>query len=185
MAGAAIRTYLSCMKHFNGRFLLAGLAAAATMWLMVWHGAWLQTASTPLGILDLELARTTSRLEEINQAWYSRSHHATWNIIWDFFFLMAYSSFFYHGLHMAWKHWQLLSRWGLRWGWVALLAFLPGIIDAFENIIMLWWLGGHPEVFSPGVLYWLVWAKFAMAAAWLLISLPFWLLNLGRLIKRR
>jgi hypothetical protein len=73
----------------------------------------------------------------------------------------------------------------MAWGWVALLVFLPGIIDAFENIMMLWWLGGHPEVFSPGALYWLVWAKFAKSDAWLLVSLPFWLLHLGRIFKRR
>lgn len=173
------------MKHFNGRFLLAGLAAAAMLWLMVWHGAWLKTASTPLGIIDLELAGTTERLAAINAAWYSLRHHATWNIIWDFFFLCAYSSFFYHGVHAAYKRWHWHRRLGMAWGWVALLVFLPGIIDAFENIVMLWWLSDHPEVFPPGVLYWLVWAKFALAAVWLLISLPFWFANVGHLIKRR
>jgi hypothetical protein len=82
------------MKQFNSRLLPAGLAAAAILWLMVWHGAWLQTVSTPLGIIHLELADTTERLAAINTAWYSLRYHATWNIIWDFFFLCAYSSFF-------------------------------------------------------------------------------------------
>jgi len=151
--------------------------------VMAIQGAALKTEITPAGILNLEFARTNSRIEEILLAWKFLNNTALWNTLIDFGFLASYTFFFSKGMQYAPSIFQ--NSW-LQKNKNALqkLSVAPGFLDAIENGFMLGWLLEIIPAFSPAFVYWMVWVKFILAGILLAVCFPAWIYNAYQRIKK-
>lgn len=165
-------------------FRIAGFTALIMLIVMAIQGAALKTAVTPLGILDLEVAGTVTRVEEILRAWQFLNNTALWNNLIDYGFLTAYSFFFAKGIQFVLNQ-QPSNRWQKWRGLLLLLPWVPGILDAIENAFMLGWLLNLVPAYSPALVYWMVCMKFALAALLLIVCLPAWLYNFYLLMQSK
>ena len=99
--------------------------------IMRWQGATLISELTPKGILDLEFARTTSNLLEIQKVW--KESDLKSNIYLDNLFIITYCWF----LVVA----CLFIKYKLRWKKVAKIFIIAtitaGVLDICENMLML------------------------------------------------
>ena len=163
-------------------FRIAGLPALIMLTVMAIQGAALKTATTPMGILDLELAGTVARVDEILQAWQYLNNTALWNNLIDYGFLTAYSFFFAKGIQFLLNQWPIERLQKLS-GILLLLPWVPGILDAIENAFMLGWLLNFVPAYSPALVYWMVCVKFALAALLFIICFPAWLYNFYLLMR--
>ncbi len=170
-------------SSFHKPFFVAGLLAMLMLATMAIQGGALKTAATPLGILDLEFAKSTTRVEEILQAWKFLNNTALWNTLIDFGFLASYSFFFSKGVLYATS--VIQNNW-LQKNKNALLklAIFPGLLDAVENGFMLGWLLQIIPSFSPPFVYWMVWIKFILAGLLLMVCFPAWVYNVYLLFKK-
>lgn len=116
------------------------------MVVMARTGSTLKTAVTPLGIVDLEFACNTKRVNTVLSAWaptpdLNNLEVAKLNTWWDFVFL-----FFYSGcLFLACKKLNALDpgRVPATGNIIARAAIAAGILDVLENIGMLISLEGY------------------------------------------
>jgi hypothetical protein len=170
-------------NSFHKQFFVAGLLALLMLTVMAIQGAALKTAATPLGILDLEFAKTTTRVEEILLAWKYLNNTALWNTLIDFGFLTAYTFFFSKGmqylLSIVQQPWLQKNRRALQ-----KMTSVPGYLDAIENGFMLGWLLNIIPSFSPSFVYWMVWIKFILAGVLLIVCFPAWVYNAYQLFKK-
>ena len=122
------------------------IGTIAMMVVMAKTGATLKTATTPLGILNLEFAYNTAQTTEIINAWKIPEHPhkifaAIYNTFYDFLFLFFYAGFLFLACNKiaenikgpASKAGKLIARG----------ALLAGIFDILEHIGMLISLHGH------------------------------------------
>ena len=106
--------------------------------LMFLQGRPLKTPSTSLGIINLELAGNSLAVESILDSWVELStdstdliHIAIQNTWLDFLFILSYTSFLITCCLWAQAKPSLTLK------LLALMAFLAGVLDVFENIGML------------------------------------------------
>jgi hypothetical protein len=168
---------------FHKTFFVSGLLAILMLTVMAIQGAALKTAVTPGGILNLEFARTTSRVEEILIAWKYLNNTALWNTLIDFGFLASYTFFFSKGIQylLTISSHRLLQK---NKGVLQKISGVPGMLDAIENAIMLGWLLQIIPSFTPGMIYWMVCVKFFLAGILLLVCFPAWIFNTYQLFKK-
>jgi hypothetical protein len=106
-------------------------------------GATLKTAGTPLGILDLEFARSVEKASAVLSAWKPNNNIevAKTNTHYDFIFILFYTVFLYAGCTMiAGKYSGVLQKTGHL---LAAGALAAGLLDVLENVGMLATLNGH------------------------------------------
>jgi hypothetical protein len=175
--------YISIMnKPFNRKFFIAGEITVLMMLAMVWQGKPLKNIIATKGIIDLEFAHTTARVQEVLQSWQLVWPAPVWNTVLDFAFIAAYTAFFFNAvLFLSSK--RSTDEVAI-FKPIVLVAFIPGVLDAIENIFMLCWMHAMIPAFSPAMVYWMVWVKFVLAGILLLIAFPAWLINLSRRLKK-
>lgn len=114
--------------------------------VMAKTGASLKTATTPLGILNLEFAYNTAQTNNIINAWYSTGEPnnvlaAIYNTFYDFLFLFFYAGF----LFLACKKIaaNIKGPVAKAGNLIARGALLAGVLDVLENTGMLLTLHGY------------------------------------------
>ena len=157
---------------------IALLGMAAINIIMRVQGSSLVTELSPRGIIDLEFADTADRLSEVVAG--LDLSVVRLNIWLDFGFIFFYTWF----LSLASR------RTALRWGprnefrrtgfFLAKAAFVAGIFDMAENILMLKSISGHYTAFSLQATFYCAWIKFMI----LLFILLFLLISLPRIIRK-
>lgn len=167
---------------FDRNFFVSGALALVMILVMAIQGYPLKTATTPAGILSLEFARTTGRVDEILAAWKFLNLTALWNTLIDFAFLTTYGFFFHYGIKFLMAN-NGNRFWHDQYSWLIKMAWLPSILDAIENIFMLGWLLQFVPSYSPGLVFVLVCIKFSSAAVLFTGSFYGWVINLYRRTK--
>ncbi|HAN66477.1 MAG TPA: hypothetical protein DCQ34_09600 [Chitinophagaceae bacterium] len=153
---------------------LALALTLAMMILLLENGKTLVSAYTPLGIVNLEMARSKSSVRNILNIWSTPNGHnenvdnikvARQNIYWDFVFIFCYTAFF------------ILSVWHVK-SWFHKRSFLAsvsplvisfciitGVLDVLENIGMLVSLHRYIQT-------WVIYSTFICALLkWMLVGL--------------
>ena len=140
------------------------LSAITTAILFGWlrlQGDGLITATSSLGIVDLELADTPSRLSALLLAW--NKTIAVNNILIDFLFIPSYALFLSLGcrqLAMGYRQSILLTIGNFTAKGVWLAAFL----DVIENLLMLGSIHGYYSSSSLELTRWVAIIKFSLVA---------------------
>ena len=99
--------------------------------IMRYQGLALVTPVSPLGILDLEFARTDKRLQELRMFW--NTDHLFTNIYLDFLFIISYVWF----LVSVSLRIQKRPGWERAGKWAASFALAAGFFDVLENFLMI------------------------------------------------
>ena len=150
----------------------AAIGSIIMFFVLRFQGAALKTPISKRAIVDLEFADTAQRVQEL---------FAVWNIetvrinVWiDFIFIIAYTSFLSLASKATASNWKndfvkqigyILSR----------LAFVAGLFDVCENILMLQTTVGSFTPVSLQLTFYCAAIKFLIAVSivlYLLISLP-------------
>jgi hypothetical protein len=129
------------MKKYTIPFFLLG--SLVMIYVMAKTGAPLKTASTPLGILDLEFAYNTAKTSSVINAWATSDNIAAAKLnTWlDFLFLFFYSFFlFFASKRIAGTFQGVVAKTGQL---VAKGALAAGFLDILENMGMLIALNSH------------------------------------------
>jgi hypothetical protein len=150
--------------------LFSFLSLLVMIFIMRWQGQSLITPSSSIGILDLEFAKTTVRLNQLLLFW--NYNDIALNIYLDFLLIAAYTWFFISSCVYL-KHKLPLVNWSDRFISMAVAAAL---FDVCENLVMLFIINGrfNPS-FSLQVVFYCALAKFILAGMvllYILIMLP-------------
>ena len=119
----------------------------AMVYVMRETGKTLKTGTTPKGILDLEFAHNSEKVEAVLNAWSvkgdtgSAIDDAKRNTYFDFIFLLFYSSFLYCSCILLGRSGSIPTIKKLS-VFFAIAALLAGLLDIMENIGMLQSLDG-------------------------------------------
>lgn len=141
--------------------------------VMRWQGAGLVTPISLKGIVDLEFATTNLRVQELLLHWNMTS--LKMNIWLDFLFIVSYVLFFSlaaESLAYKWADAGLMRKLGL---WLARLAYVAGVFDIAENLLMLQTVAGNHTDASLHLTYYCATLKFGLIACiilYVIISLP-------------
>ena len=168
------------MKKINWLFLVAG--TFIMLYVMASTGKSLNTAATPLGIVNLELAYNHSKAHAVIAAWaHSNSKNGIDNIkvaiknTWlDFIFLFFYSLFlFYSCKTLADLFTGFIHKLGM---FLAMGALNAGLLDIGENAGMLITLHGlstNSISLFTAICSALKWILALSALAYILLTGPF------------
>jgi hypothetical protein len=132
------------MKKLQLPILLIGTIIMIVV--MTITGATLKTTATPKGILDLEFAYNTDKVNMVTHAWLfnekvDKTKAAKINTYLDFIFLVFYALFLFVACKkIATNYTGSFSKMGLL---LAKGALLAGLLDVFENAGMLMSLFGN------------------------------------------
>lgn len=151
---------------------VSAIAAVIMFVVLRIQGGSLTTAVSPKGIVDLELADTSQRLHELLFQWDITV--VKMNIWLDFLFIVAYVAFLSVASAFCAIKWPpgIGQRTGL---WLARLAYVAGVLDIAENLLMLQSVAGNYTHTSLQLTFYCAAGKFALIAVillYLLISLP-------------
>lgn len=149
-------------QYMKRKWLLSFFAMLLMIFVMRWQGQTLVTEVSPRGIIDLEFARTTARLQQLQQAWSLKDLQL--NILLDFVFIGAYTFFFVTT--------AIRIKIGRDWPRIAYvfvwLAFVAGLLDVVENILMYLAFTNSVGAFSSNLIYYCALVKFSLIALLLL-----------------
>ena len=140
--------------------------------VMRWEGATLKTPTTPRAILDLEFTDNAHRLNEVLSVW---SLGVVKGNIWlDFLFIVSYVIFLSLAAEFTATKWPegLGRQTGL---FMARAAYIAGVLDISENLLMLQSIAGNYTHLSLQLTYYCAAVKFILAGLivlYLLLSLP-------------
>ncbi len=143
------------------KLVIAAVATVLIFLAMRWQGQPLITDQSPAGIVSFELAKTLEQATTIIAA--AGKTNLQINIIIDFLFILAYTSFFVFCCRALIDSYRLpdlknMSAVFLR------LSIVAGFLDFIENVAMLVTLGGYGSDTSVLVTSWAAIIKFALAA---------------------
>ncbi len=166
------------MKKSSIYLLIAALFSLTMIIVLRWQGKELMHPSTPSGILALEFANTPEKLNAVVSVWNRESVKN--NILLDFLFIIAYTWFFVIGVANSTQRWtsrgmQAFGATGIR------MAFLAGILDITENILMLQSINGNYTLSSLQLTWYCAAIKFLIVAILLLFMI---FTVIVRLVKR-
>ncbi len=159
------------------KLLVATISFLLIFIAMRFQGAPLKTAITPGGILNLEFANSPAKLMEILNAW---DLSITKQNIWiDFLLIPSYVLLFSMIAAICSNKWQnmLLIRMGTLF---AKAAFVAGILDIAENLLMLQSIAGNYTPSSLWLTYYCASVKFLILliiGLYIIISIPVLLKN--------
>lgn len=142
------------------------------MILLRMQGAPLQTPDTPLGIVSLELADSKTATERILGRWSTVgvTAAAKTNILVDFIFIPFYALLFYTlcgSIAVRSNGFATLSGTA-----IAFACLIAGLLDVFENLLMLSSLNGWYNAGTAIMTASFAWVKFgllAIASAYILL----------------
>ncbi len=160
-------------KFLRGILLI--LFALVMAWIMNKSGNPLKTSTTPLGILNLELAFNRHETSVIVQQWNQQQliSIAQKNTYYDYIFILSYAALFYFLCRQTAKQFGINTFSSKVSYLLSYAAMLAGIMDILENFGMLLSLSGH--ISECITLFTLItsiikWSLVAGCIAWLLIS---------------
>ncbi len=161
----------------NKKLSIAAIASFLMILLLQWQGSLLKTSFSPRGIIDLEFADTPQRLHELLMGW--KISMVKINIWLDFLFIVCYVILLSLASEISALKWQssFMRQIGLV---MARLAYLAGVLDIAENLLMLQSIYGNFTSASLQLTYYCALVKFMIAGIiliYLLISLPILLRN--------
>ena len=153
------------MQKSSLYLLLASLFPLVMIAVLRWQGKELITPLTPSGILALEFANTPEKLTSILAIWNKETVQN--NILIDFLFVIAYTWFFILAVAKSITQWsnrlmQQFGATGIR------MAFLAGILDIIENILMLQSIHGYYSVSTLQLTWYCAAIKFGIVILLLL-----------------
>jgi hypothetical protein len=156
----------------NIRIILVLLGITLSLFLLLRFQGRLETTASPLGIVSLEFARSTAAVSEIRDAWSDAgmTGRARTNIWIDFLFIPFYAMLFYTlcgSISVRLKDFAAKAGVFLAFG-----ALVAGLLDLFENILMLLALDGHYNTVTATLTATLAGGKFLLLALALLYVLP-------------
>lgn len=166
------------MKKISLHLLLSTVFSIIMIIVLRWQGKELMQPSTPSGILALEFANTPEKLQVVLNAWNKETVQN--NILLDFLFIIAYTWFFVVGVATSTTQW--MNRFMQQFGATGIrMAFLAGILDITENILMLQSIYGHYTASSLQLTWYCAAIKFLIVIILLLFMI---LTAVTRLLKR-
>ncbi|MEN9298833.1 MAG: hypothetical protein RLZZ429_1146 [Bacteroidota bacterium] len=167
------------MKKSSLYLLLAAVFSIIMIIVLRLQGKALLQPSTPSGILALEFANTPEKLTTVLAVW--NKELVRNNILLDFLFVIAYTWFFVLGVARSTTQWS--SRFMQQFGATGIrMAFLAGILDVTENILMLQSINGHYSISSLQLTWYCAAIKFLIVIILLLFMI---LTTVIRFIKRK
>lgn len=127
------------------KLTIAFIAAIIMTIVMQWQGSDLVNETAPMGIVNLEIDRPVSRVQDViasntKSDWYM-------NISLDFVYIFFYTAFFYLASLSFHKKERPLFK-GKSGKWFIKLSIAAGVLDVIENLSMLWSLNSGPSVAS-------------------------------------
>jgi len=151
---------------------LAAVASVVIIIILRWQGSSLKTPISPRAIVDLEFAVSPQRLNELLFVW--NTSVVKVNIWLDFLFIVSYVLFLSIAAAFCALKWPagIMRQMGLT---LARAAYLAGILDIAENLLMLQSIAGYFTITSLQLTYYCAAVKFILAALvllFLLASLP-------------
>ncbi len=167
------------IKKINWLFLVAG--TLIMLYVMASTGRTLKTTATPLGILNLEFAYTSDKVNTVLEAWSPGRSNSTDNIriaiknTWlDFIFLFFYSLLlFYACMIISGSCSGFFQKLGM---FLAMGALNAGLLDIAENAGMLISLNGFTSnsisMFTT-ICSVIKWVLALSALAYILLAGPF------------
>lgn len=164
----------------NIRIILFFFIATLGGFLLLRIQGRLETKETPLGIVSLELASTTTEVRDILMAWQPEelTGRARTNILLDFLFIPLYSLLFYTLCgSISVRTRGLVAKMGVMLAFGALIA---GLFDIFENILMLLSLSNHYNYLTTLLTAFFAVAKFILLGLALLYVIPFGIIVIVR-----
>ena len=186
-----VKTFIR--NHSRAALAITAAFAFINLIIQINTGRCLETALTPAGIVSLEFAWDQSYAESIRTEWQMDCHQvqplckdpiktrvinvaAITNIKWDFVFIVAYVTLLYVLIVL---HEAKFSRVDLR-PYTAIagaLCVTAGVLDVFENMLMLSLLNGS------NIQSWII-ALLASAKALALAFVAVYILRRGEYLKR-
>lgn len=157
---------------FKQPIYIAALFCILMMSAMRWQGAVLKTVDSPRAIVDLELANEPQRVQALLSNW--NIQDVRLNIQIDFLFIVAYTVFLALAADGMATKWRFSSMQFLGW-LMARLAFIAGILDIAENLLMLQTIEQHYSHLSLSLTRFAALTKFGLVGLvllYLLISIP-------------
>jgi len=153
---------------------VAAISALIMFIIMRWYGAGLQNPVSIRGIVDLEFADTPQRLYELLSRW--DLSMVKMNIWLDFLFIVAYTVFFSIAAETGAEKWPEKTVPRQAGFFFARVAYVAGVLDIAENLLMLQSIGGNFTGVSLQLTFYCAAIKFILIAViilYLLASLPF------------
>ena len=153
---------------------VAALGSLLMIIVMRFQGGTLKTKDSPRGIIDLEFADTPQRLHELLSRW--DISVVKMNIWLDFLFIVSYVLFLSIAAELCAEKWPEASvprKAGL---FFAKIAYVAGILDIAENLLMLQSIQGNYTNISLQLTFYCAATKFVLAAliiVYLVASIPF------------
>lgn len=152
---------------------IAAISCMLMVVIMQWQGSGLKTPTAKRGILDLEFARTPELVQTTLTSWDLST--VKMNIWLDFAFIVTYVVFLSLAAEITAGKWggiRWLSQTGLL---LARAAYLAGVLDIAENLLMLKTLSGSYDAISLQLTFYCATLKFLLAGltiVYLFLSLP-------------
>lgn len=151
---------------------VAAIASVLMIVALRWQGSNLKTIYSPRAIVDLEFADSPMRVAELLAAWNPSVLKV--NIWLDFLFIVSYVLFLSIAAEICAMKWPtgIMRQAGLT---LARVAYMAGILDIAENLLMLQTIGGNFTITSLSLTYYCAAVKFTLAAIvvlYILVSLP-------------
>lgn len=137
---------------------------------MRYQGKSLVSPVSPLGILDLEFARTPERMQELRLFWNPKDLFT--NIYLDFLFIISYVWF----LVLLSMKIRKQSGWERAGKWAVTMAFVAGFFDVLENFLMIMVYQGRFDSVLLQMVFFLAVLKFALiflVLFFIIAALPF------------
>ncbi len=159
------------------KLTIAFIAAIIMTIVMQWQGSDLVNETAPMGIVNLEIDRPVSRVQDViasntKSDWYM-------NIGLDFVYIFFYTAFFYLASLSFHKKERPLFK-GKSGKWFIKLSIAAGVLDVIENISMLWSLNSGPSVASIWVARHASIIKFGFLAILIIALLTSLILNFAK-----
>ncbi len=154
------------------KLTLSAIASVILFIVLRFQGAALKTPISKRAIVDLEFADTPQRIQELFVVWNMQTVRI--NVWIDFLFIIAYVSFLSLASKTTAVKWK--SIYFKQIGYIcSRLAFVAGLFDVCENILMLQTTDGSFTTVSLQFTFYCAAIKFILAGLivmYLLISLP-------------
>ncbi|MEO8171804.1 MAG: hypothetical protein ABI581_01930 [Sediminibacterium sp.] len=153
---------------------VAAILTVIMVIVMRWQGNALVNTVSPGGIINLEFADTPQRIQELLSRWDITTLKT--NIWLDFLFIISYVLFLSVAAELCAERWpedSLPRQAGL---FFARMAYLAGMFDIIENLLMMQSIQGNYTVTSLQFTFYFAAIKFILAGiivVYLIASLPF------------
>ncbi len=157
----------------NIRIIIFLLLATVCFFLLLRYQGRLENKTSPLGIVSLEFAGSPAQVKEIRAGWKAENklQRARNNILLDFLFIPFYSMLFYTLCgSISVRSRGFVAKAGVMLAFGALVA---GLLDFFENILMLFSLGGLVSQLTVILTSFFASSKFILLVLALLYVIPF------------